>query len=322
MIDHDQIFKIVLRCCLRDFFRAFLPEWEPRFDFDAADWLDKEVFENPPQGKRRFADLVVKLPLRIHPGGEWTTMLCLIHIEIESDASQQEMRRRMYVYYRALRDRHPDIPVLPIAIYMNLKLDGVGSDVYEETLFGRTILRFEFHRIALKGLDAQKYVDKSIPVAAAMASLMDKDETDLRLRADAAAVIAGLPEGRDRMMLCEFAETYWPLGDEQRAEYDRLTQTEEFAEVRAMQMTTFQRGRLEGEQTGRLEGEQKGRLEGEQRGKLEGRLELLRDMLQERFGPLDAGASARLRAMSDDAMRDLGKRLLRASSLKELGLAD
>jgi len=119
MIDHDQIFKIVLRACLRDFFRAFLPEWEPRFDFDAADWLDKEVFENPPQGKRRFADLVVKLPLRMHPGGAWTTMLCLIHIEIESEASREEMRRRMLAYYPALRDRHPDIPVLPIAIYMN-----------------------------------------------------------------------------------------------------------------------------------------------------------------------------------------------------------
>jgi hypothetical protein len=42
MLDNDQRFKL------------FFSEWAGRFDFEAVEWLDKEVFLDPPQGQRNY----------------------------------------------------------------------------------------------------------------------------------------------------------------------------------------------------------------------------------------------------------------------------
>ena len=64
MIDHDQRFKVLLKAFFAEFFRTFFPEWADRFDFCALNWLDQEVFTDPPRGERRSLDLVARLPLR------------------------------------------------------------------------------------------------------------------------------------------------------------------------------------------------------------------------------------------------------------------
>jgi hypothetical protein len=49
--DHDQRLKILTREFLREFFALFFPLWVERFDFTKVEWLDKEVFLDPPQGE-------------------------------------------------------------------------------------------------------------------------------------------------------------------------------------------------------------------------------------------------------------------------------
>jgi hypothetical protein len=50
--------------------------------------------------------------------------------------------------------------------------------------------------------------------------------------------------------------------------------------------------------------------------------ELLRDQLADRFGPLPPEVAGRLEAMSYAQLRSLVKQVLRATSFKDLGLAD
>ncbi len=63
-MDHDQRFKTLLKTFLDQFFRAFFPEWADRFDFPRVDWLEQEIFSDPPHGRRRAVNLVARLPLR------------------------------------------------------------------------------------------------------------------------------------------------------------------------------------------------------------------------------------------------------------------
>ena len=64
MVDHDQRFKSLLKAFFAEFFQAFFPAWADRFDFSRVDWLEQEVFTDPPRGERRSLDLVARLPLR------------------------------------------------------------------------------------------------------------------------------------------------------------------------------------------------------------------------------------------------------------------
>lgn len=59
---------------------------------------------------------------------------------------------------------------------------------------------------------------------------------------------------------------------------------------------------------------------GLQLGVLKGRRELVRELLEDRFGPLSPEALARLEAWPGDRLRELGRALISAKSLDELGL--
>ena len=66
--DHDQQFKTLIREFLREFIRLFFPDWYERFDFDNIEWLDKEIFLDPPRGETRNLDLVAKVPVQASGG--------------------------------------------------------------------------------------------------------------------------------------------------------------------------------------------------------------------------------------------------------------
>ena len=74
MDDHDQRFKSLLKAFFAEFFQVFFPAWADRFDFSRVDWLEQEVFTDPPRGQRRCLDLVARLPLR--PGVHHRKMRC------------------------------------------------------------------------------------------------------------------------------------------------------------------------------------------------------------------------------------------------------
>ena len=133
-MDHDQRFKVLIQEFFMEFLLLFFAAWAERFDCTAVEWLDKEVFPDPPEGPRRVLDLVAKLATRQPvPGqrpGESEHWLALVHIEIESPDKATPLRPRMYRSYGQLRDKY-GLPVLPICLYLQVGLNGIGTDVYE-----------------------------------------------------------------------------------------------------------------------------------------------------------------------------------------------
>jgi hypothetical protein len=327
MEDHDQRFKAMFKAFLAEFFETFLPAWADRFDFTRVDWLEQEVFTDPPRGERRAVDLVARLPLR--PGVPPPTAaaepaaaepwLTLIHVEVESRDSVAPLRPRMHSYYEQLRRRH-GLPVLPIALYLRVGLDGIGWDVYEETYWGHRLVTFEYAYVGLPALDGEHYVAGEHLLGVALTALMRVPRQ--RRAAVHAEALRRLAEAREndyrRHLLLDCLETYAALDEAQAEELGALLQTERYREAQAMAMTTFEKG----VQTGLQQGLQEGLQQGLQEGLQQGQRTTLRKLLEARFGPLSPGAQERLQALSPERLETLTLGLLKAQSLQELGLED
>src|SRR4051812_34533950 len=125
------------------------------------EWLDQEVFLDPPQGEPRHLDLLAKLraaqPVAGERANQGDAALARMQVEIESAATAQPVRPRMYEHYDRTRGRH-GLPVLPIALYLRVGLIGIGIDVYEESFHELRVLQFQYYYVGLPGLPAENYV--------------------------------------------------------------------------------------------------------------------------------------------------------------------
>jgi hypothetical protein len=298
MEDHDRRFKILLREFFRELFLLFFSEWAKRFDFSAVEWLDKEIFTDPPRGERRAMDLVAKLPTRKKGGGKGKKWLALIHVEVEARTSVAPLPRRMYEYHHELRRKHR-LQVLPVAIYLRVGRDGIGFDVYEESFLGHVFLHFEYAYVGLPALDGVKYLEGENLLGVALSALMKvPPERRAELKVRALERVVKSPESELRKyLLCECVEAYLPLEGPALAEYERELLTERYQEVREMVLTTFDKGRMEGQRL------------------------ILQHQLEKKFGPLPDKAIARLAALPAERLLQLAEAVLTAASLKELGLA-
>jgi hypothetical protein len=314
MVDHDQRFKSLLKAFFAEFFQVFFPDWADRFDFSRVDWLEQEVFTDPTRGQRRSLDLVARLPLRpgvpppaSAPGEPADCWLTLIHIEIDSRDTVVLLRPRMVSYYEQLRRQH-DLPVLPIALYLRVGLDGVGWDVYEEKYWEHRLLSFEYAYVGLPGLDGERYVAGEHLLGVALTALMRVPPA--RRAAVHAEALRRLAEAREneyrRYLLLDCLEAYATLDEAQAQELGALLRTERYQGAQAMAVTTFEKGVQAGLQQGLQQGQRT----------------TLRKQLEIRFGPLSPGAQQRLESLSPERLEALTLELLTAQSLQELGLED
>jgi hypothetical protein len=60
-LGHDQRFKELLRLFLQPFLEYFFPDVASRLDLASPEFVDKELFEDPPEGTHRVADLVARV---------------------------------------------------------------------------------------------------------------------------------------------------------------------------------------------------------------------------------------------------------------------
>jgi hypothetical protein len=81
-----------------------------------------------------------------------------------------------------------------------------------------------------------------------------------------------------RYLLGECVQAYLPMDEAQQREYERLVATEPFAKVKAMKLTSFEKGVLQG------------------------RREVLREQLEERFGELTLKTCERLEHMTPEEL--------------------
>jgi hypothetical protein len=327
MEDHDQRMKVLLREFFVEFMRLFCPLWAARLDFATVAWLEKEIFPDPPRGERRAVDLLARvatsepawpLPFR--------DLLALVHLEVESAEKVAVFRKRMYDYYHYLSRLH-NLPVLPVAVYLRVGLEGLGWDTYEEYVWEDRVVHFTYRYIGLPGLDAEQYVRQDNWLGVALSALMRMPaERRLDLGQDAWRRLIRCPENAHRRyLLCECVDAYLPLDEEQRRTYQQKILTDPDPGVRTMSMTLFEKFKQEGRAEGRAEGHAEGRAEGHAEGRAEGHAEGQRDalllMLGTRFGVLSPEVKERVAALPAEKVTEIFVAALKAQTLEELGLA-
>jgi hypothetical protein len=302
MRDHDQRWKTLLREFFADFLRLFFPEWARLMDFSHTEWLDKEVFPDPPEGRRRVLDLVARVGLNDEgqaAQGLHDELLALVHVEIESGGSSAPIHDRMPRYYFHLRETH-GIPVLPIVLFLDVGLGGIGVQEYSERFGSLETFCFRYLSVGLPALDGVEYLDVANVLAVAMSPLMRvPDDRRPWFKAEALQRIAqNGPDDFRRYLLAECVDAYLPLLDErEQAEFQRLMAQTKYEEAKSMSAPTiFEDGMNEGQRS----------------------LVLL--LLEERFGSISESVRETLREKSGDELRRLARQLLHAQSLSELGL--
>lgn len=309
--DHDQRFKTLIREFFAEFFRLFFPAWADRFDFGRVEWLDTQAFPDPPQGRRQSLDLVAKLPttqaVPAERPGQEESWIALVHVEVESRDSVAPLRPRMLDYYHFLRQQH-GLPVLPVALYLRVGLDGIGCDVYEERFWERTLLYFEYQYVGLPALDALDYLERDNLLGVALTALMRvPEERKAWLRAEALRRLYQSGENTWRtFLLCECVQAYLALDPAQQAEFNRLLDHESYSGVKVMATTWFEQGLEQGLAQGRNQGQR----------------QFLQMMLERKFGPLTPQARQRLESWPAERLVDAGLALSQAQSLRDLGLED
>jgi hypothetical protein len=226
-------------------------------------------------------------------------LLVLIHIEIESRDSVAAFRPRMFEYYVQLR-RDLQLPVLPIGLYLRVGLDGIGWDAYEEFFWDHRLLRFEYAYVGLPALRAEEYVSGEHLLGVALSTLMRVPaERRAELYAEGLKRIARSSENDwRRFLLAECLESYADLDEAQPQRFQALLTTDQYQEVRPLRVTTYERGKIEGER----------------------QLTLL--LLEKKFGTLPPAVKQRLESISPEELRRLALDFVQAQSLKELGLQD
>lgn len=161
-------------------------------------------------------------------------------------------------------------------------------------------MRFNYAYVGLPALDAEEYVRHDNLLGVALAALMKvSKERKIELAGEALERIVHCQENSYRKtLLCECVSAYLPLDDAQQDQFEEMVRNHPDSGVQAMQMGFLDHV--------------------EQRAQRK----MLREQLEERFGPLPPAALARLDAWRGERLSELARALLSAASLNELGLGE
>jgi hypothetical protein len=288
MADHDQRLKSVVRECLAEAVDLTFPAWAVALDLSAPEWLEQEVFPDPPSGERREVDLVARVPIRA--GGH-----ALVHVEVEWRDSLTDLRERMPRYHHYLGFKY-GLPVLSLAIYAQVGLEASGWEEVRGEFQGETLNLTRWPYLGLRALDGLRYAEGDNLLGVAFVGLMRVPEAEMPVvKANALRRLAeaNLTDVR-RYLLMGLIEAYMPLDGPLMQQYQDLLVTKEYATVIRFEDTTYERAQRA----------------------------LVGKLLTKRFGPLSAVAQQRLAAYPSEKLEELGEALLTAASLAELGLED
>jgi hypothetical protein len=248
-MDHDQRFKAMMREMFPEFIELFFPKWAERYDVEHPEWLDKEVFANPPEGDRHVVDLAGK----VRKKADGLEAFILLHVEIESSDSTSSIRERLPAYYTNLRSTF-GCPVLPIVVFLKVGLDGIGVETCEEWVDDFRVLELNFHYIGLPALDAVTYLNKGNTIGIALSALMKMPpDRAPELGYEAIRKLAEAPlTEQQRFLLAECVNAYLPLDAAGQRKYEQLIESATDNRVKAMNKTPYDRGMEAGIETGEL----------------------------------------------------------------------
>ncbi len=286
-MDHDQLFKELLRVCFVDFLDLFLPEVLDYLDVSSIEFIEQESHSEITARKRRSVDILVKARFR----GRMTCFL----IHLEAQAQKKGWSPKRMFYYSVIQMHKHDLPVYPIAL---LTWDTPRERDYGRYMVefpDRRVIEFNYAVIQLNQLDWRRYLETDNPVAVALMAKMGvelKDRAKVRAACIRSLVGLDLPE-KKRQPIMRFIDAYLPLTLAQQEEFNlEIRQFEPRQRRIAMEyMTSWER-------------------EGFAKGVIEGKIELTLKLLTWRTGELSAAMRKRIGKLSSAQLDNLGEALL------------
>jgi hypothetical protein len=312
---HDPLFKTLLRDFFGDFLSLAVSEMAPQVNAARATFLDKELFTDGPQARRREVDLLVRVRRRGLRGP------LLVHVEIEARA-RSGIARRLRAYSAQIQARH-DAPVLSVLLTLRGGKPGPCIEIVEDGLGGPHLSPFRYVSFGLSGCRAADYLEKEVPLAWGLAALMDHRPLSRAQHKLACLrrIAGGDLTDQQRFLLVNCVETYLQLSAAETEELAALQPRPRDQEAKTMSMTWADRMVRKGREEGLRLGEQKGL----QKGREQGRREAMRDMLLlqmgRRFGPLPEEVRRQVEGIASvKRLTRLTERVLVAQSLDDMEL--
>jgi hypothetical protein len=270
-----------------------------------VEWLDKELFTDPPLGAKKVLDLVAKVPAK--PPGEAGEQIILIHVEVESEDCTTSLDHRFPDYFWHLR-RTYGAAVLPVAVFLKVGLDGLGERVCEISALGKWVMKLRYWYVGLPALDADTYLNGSNWLGVSLSALMKTPAGErLKITARALRRLVECSESPARKyLLVECLQAYAPLSENEKVELTSLLRTPEYQGVGTMIKTIYEEGMEKGMEKGLEQGQRRA----------------IERALLRRFKALSPAAQQRLASYPAARLDDLFDAIFDAKSLKDLGLED
>jgi len=282
-MDHDRLFKELLRVFFPEFLELFFPETAAALDRTTLVFLDKEIFPDLTTGERREADLIVRAEYRAERS------YFLIHLEHQARA-EADFPRRMFAYFARLHEKY-GLPVYPIVLFSHEKPRRPEPEEYRLSFPDLDVLTFRFRAVQLNRLAWRDFSRSKNPVAAALLAHMQRAVTEKPLVLRHALELLTelqLRPAHDRLVT-EFLRAYLPLTPQEKAAFKQ-----EVTRLPPRKREVIMGKALSLQDWGRLEEAQ----------------DIVRRLLYKRLGGLDAPAEARVMALSLARLEKLSEALL------------
>ncbi|MDQ0157311.1 PD-(D/E)XK nuclease family transposase [Robertmurraya andreesenii] len=241
-IDHDRLFKELIKTFFQEFIEAFFPEEYGYIDFSQLTFLDKEIYTDIVMGEKREVDILVETKLK----GKDT--IVIVHIEPQS-YFQHEFHERMFIYNSRLYEHHRK-PILPIAVfsYPNKRDIPTQFTISFPTL---KIHEFQYLQLHLIKKNWRAFIHNNNPAAAALLSKMGyAEEERIQVKLEFLRMLSKMELNPAKMeLLYGFFETYLRLNEKEeermREEITKLPE-HEMNQVLKLPNSYFEKGIKQG----------------------------------------------------------------------------
>lgn len=250
-MDHDTLFKELLRECFTDFLELFLPEVMRYLDTGSIEFVEQERKSEITRLKKRAVDLLVKARFK----GQLTYFL----IHVEAQAQKKGWSSKRMFFYFAVQTYEHDLPVYPIALLTWDKPLTPYPGQYTVEFPDRRVLEFNYAVIQLNQLHWRDYLrHDNLAASALMAKMGVQPEERGKVMLACLRMIARLnPTPKKLRAIQRFIKAYLPLDEVQTEEVQ-----EETAKLEPKERKTVMEYMNVWERQGMAIGERKGKLEG------------------------------------------------------------
>ena len=248
-INHDQLFKELLTTFFVEFIELFFPEVLKYLDISSITFVDKELFTDVTQGRKKILDVVALTKFREQDYS------FLIHIEAQA-SQETDFDRRMFRYFCSLFLKY-DRPIYPIVVfsYDSPKYPDKNNFIIE--LPDQKVLDFNYQVVQLNRLNWRDFLNQDNPITSALMAKMKIEKRDRPLaKAECLRLLVSFELNPAKLQLLSgFIDTYLSLNSAEEQIFQSQLNTMELGQKeQIMQITTSweRKGRLEGQREERI----------------------------------------------------------------------